>query len=79
MSGLSSLRTLFQPGWGRDDYSGPDPQPEHPEAQQDHAPVRRLRRHGHQLRLLLGLHENEAPRLHDVLVTKMLMALANQL
>ena len=68
-----------QPGRGGHDYPGPDPQPHHAQAQQDDAAVRGVRCHGHQLWLLLGLHEDEAARLHVVLVTKMLKALANQL
>ena len=67
ISGLFSRQTLFQPGWSWDDHPGPDSQPQHTEAEQDHAAVRGIRRHGHQFRLLLGLYEDEAARLHAVL------------
>ena len=65
--GGSGQQLHVQPWRGGDDYPGPDAQPQHSEAQQNAAAVRGLRRDGHQLRLLLGVHEDEAPRLHAVL------------
>merc|ERR1711934_1063701 len=47
--------------------AGPDAQPKHPEAQQDAASVCWIRRDGDKLRMLLGVHENEASWLHAVL------------
>ena len=60
-----------QPGRGRDDHPGPDPQPQHPQAQQDDVTVCRVCCHGHQFWMLLGVHEDEAAGIYDVIVTRM--------
>merc|ERR1712142_1145543 len=42
-------------------------QTHNPQTEQDDVAVRRIRGHGYQLRLLLGVYEDEATRLHAVL------------
>ena len=65
--GGPGLQLHVQSRRGGDDHPRPDPQPKHSEAQQDDAAVCWLRGHGDQLWMLLGLHEDEAPRIHDVI------------